>query len=101
MWNRNIKVITGIRRGYQVDVGVIEDRRNEAHKAKEIDCVVNYFDKRIYIQLAYKMDGEDKANSELDSLILTSDFFKKIIIRNEILTNFHDDSFLLGKTELF
>ena len=99
-----------IKRGYQVDVGVIEDRRNGAHKIKEIDFVVNYFDKRIYIQSAYKMDGEDKANSELDSLTLTGDFFKKIIIRNDILTSFHDDNgilhvnlaeFLLGKIELF
>ena len=56
------------------------------------------------------MDGEDKANSELDSLTLTGDFFKKIIIRNDILTSFHDDNgilhvnlaeFLLGKIELF
>jgi len=99
-----------IRRGYQVDVGVIEDRRNGEHKIKEIDFVVNYFDKRIYIQSAYKMDGEDKANSELDSLTLTGDFFKKIIIRNDILTSFYDDNgilhvnlteFLLGKIELF
>lgn len=99
-----------IRRGYQVDVGVIEDRRNGTYKIKEIDFIVNYFDKRIYIQSAYKMDGEDKANSELDSLTLTGDFFTKIIIRNDILTSFHDDNgilhvnlleFLLGKIELF
>lgn len=99
-----------IRRGYQVDVGVIEDRRNGEHKIKEIDFVVNYFEKRIYIQSAYKMDGEDKSNSELDSLTLTGDFFKKIIIRNDILTSFYDDNgilhvnlteFLLGKIELF
>lgn len=110
MWNGNIKVIAGIRRGYQVDVGVIEDRRNGTHKIKEIDFVVNYFDKRIYIQSAYKMDGEGKANSEFDSLTLTGDFFKKIIIRNDILTSFHDNNgilhvnlaeFLLGKIELF
>lgn len=99
-----------VRLGYQVDVGVIEDRRDGVRKIKEIDFVVNNFDRRIYIQSAYKIDGEDKANSELDSLKLTGDFFKKIIIRNDILTSYYDESgilhanlveFLLGKVELF
>lgn len=99
-----------IRRGYSVDVGVIEDRRNGSKKIKEIDFVVNYFDKKIYIQSALKMDDENKANSETDSLKLTADFFKKIIIRNDIPTSFYDDNgifhcrlidFLLNKINLF
>lgn len=99
-----------IRRGYSVDVGVVEDRRNDNKKLKEIDFVVNDFDKKIYIQSALRMDEQEKKKTELDSLKLTADFFKKIVIRNDIPTSFYDDDgimhcrlldFLLNKVELF
>jgi len=99
-----------VRRGYSVDVGVIEDRRDGSKKIREIDFVVNDFDKKIYIQCSYKMDDDIKINSEVDSLKLTNDFFKKIIIRRDIITSFYDESgifncsledFLLDKVELF
>lgn len=99
-----------VRLGNSVDVGVVEDRRNGSKKQKEIDFIVNQFDKRIYIQSALRMDEEEKTNSELESLKITGDFFKKIIIRNDILSTFYDDTgimhvklidFLLGKINLF
>lgn len=99
-----------IRRGYSVDVGTVEDRRKENNKLKEIDFVVNNFDKKIYIQSALRIDEQEKKETELDSLKLTNDFFKKIIIRNDIPTSFYDDDgifhcklidFLLDKVELF
>jgi len=37
-----------IRRGYSVDVGVVEDRSTENKKMKEIDFVVNNFEKNLY-----------------------------------------------------
>ena len=99
-----------IRRGYSVDVGAVEDRSNHNKKIKEIDFVVNNFDKKIYIQSAFRMDEQKKKETELDSLKLTGDFFKKIVIRNDIPTSFYDDDgimhcrlidFLLNKVELF
>lgn len=99
-----------IRRGYSVDVGVVEDRSTHNKKIKEIDFVVNNFDKKIYIQSAFRMDEQKKKETELDSLKLTADFFKKIVIRNDIPTSFYDDDgimhcrlidFLLNKVELF
>lgn len=99
-----------IRRGYSVDVGVVEDRSTNNKKIKEIDFVVNNFDKKIYIQSAFRMDEEKKKETELDSLKLTADFFKKIVIRNDVLTSFYDDDgimhcrlidFLLNQVELF
>lgn len=99
-----------IRRGYSVDVGVVEDRRKENTKMKEIDFVVNDFDKKIYIQSALRMEKQGKKETELDSLKLTADFFKKIVIRNDIPTSFYDDDgilhcrlidFLLNQVELF
>ena len=99
-----------IRRGYSVDVGVISDRAGKQNVSKEIDFVVNDGDRRIYIQSAFRMDMEAKTTSELDSLLLTKDFFKKIVIRMDITRNFYDNDgifhlnfidFLLERTELF
>ena len=99
-----------IRRGYSVDVGVVEDRKTDSKKLKEIDFVVNNFDKKVYVQSAFRIDEEKKNETELGSLKLTADFFKKIVIRNDIPTSFYDDDgimhcrlidFLLNKVELF
>ena len=99
-----------ISRGYSVDVGVVSDRSNSQNVQKEIDFVVNSADKKIYIQSAFRMDTEEKSASELSSLLLTKDFFKKIIIRLDIPHSFYDDNgifhcslidFLLKKVELF
>lgn len=99
-----------IKRGYSVDVGVVVDRRNGANSLKEIDFVVNEGDRRIYIQSTLRMDDEEKIKSELDSFKLTNDFFKKIIIRNDITHNYYDENgiyhcclsdFLLNRIQLF
>lgn len=99
-----------MRRGYSVDVGVVMDRSNGKNLQKEIDFVVNDADRKIYIQSAFRMDTEQKTSSELASLMLTKDFFKKIIIRMDIPHNFYDENgifhcnlidFLLGRVELF
>lgn len=99
-----------IRRGYKVDIGVVYDRRNGKNLQKEIDFIVNDMDRRIYIQSAYEMSKEDKASSELDSFVLTGDFYKKIVIRDDIPHHFYDDNgflhcslldFLMNRVELF
>lgn len=99
-----------IKRGYSVDVGVVYDRSDGGNTPKEIDFVVNDGDRKLYIQSALKMESDLKTDSELKSLTLTGDFFKKIIIRNDIPHNFYDDNgifhcnlvdFLLEKTETF
>ncbi len=81
-----------VHRGYSVDVGVVTDRTGGANVQKEIDFIVNDADKKIYIQSAFQMDTEKKESSELASLILTKDFFKKIIVRMDIPHNFYDDN---------
>ena len=106
----NIIYIELLRRGYSVDVGVVTDRRNDKKSIKEIDFIVNNNDKKVYIQSSLRMDDDKKINSELDSLLLTKDFFKKIIIRNDISHSYYDENgifhislinFLLKKEELF
>ena len=99
-----------LRRGYSVDVGVVTDRTGGAKVQKEIDFVVNDADKKIYIQSAFRMDTDKKESSELASLTLTKDFFKKIIVRMDIPHSFYDDmgifhcnmiDLLLDRVELF
>lgn len=81
-----------LRRGYSVDVGVVYDRTDGGKVQKEIDFVVNDADKKIYIQSAFRMDTDKKEPSELSSLMLTKDFFKKIIVRLDVPHNFYDDN---------
>lgn len=99
-----------LRRGYSVDVGVVTDRTGGANAQKEIDFVVNDADRKIYIQSAFQMDTNKKEFSELTALMLTKDFFKKVIIRMDIPHNFYDNhgifhcnliDLLLGRVELF
>lgn len=99
-----------LRRGYSVDIGVVADRSNGQNAQKEIDFVVNDADRRIYIQSAFRMDTENKADAETGSLLLTKDFFKKIVIRLDISHSYYDDNgifhcnlldFLLERCDLF
>ncbi len=99
-----------IRQGYSVDVGVVLDRRNGKYEQKEVDFVVNDGDKKLYIQSAFRMDTDKKESAEINSLMLTNDFFKKIIVRMDIPHNYYDDNgifhcnlidLLLGRIELF
>ena len=99
-----------LRREYSVDVGVVADRTGGGNAQREIDFVVNDADKKIYIQSAFQMNTDRKESFELTSLMLTRDFFKKIIVRMDIPHSFYDDSgifhcnlidMLLGRVELF
>lgn len=99
-----------VKRGYSVDVGHVTERKGNEKISREIDFVVNDGDRRIYIQSAWQMDTESKENTELKSLLLTGDYFKKIIIRMDIPHNYYDDNgffhcnlmdFLLGTVSLF
>ena len=73
-----------IRRGYNVDVGVVEvermvnGKRNQAQY--EIDFVVNTGTEQIYIQSALNVDTKDKMEQETFSLRNTRDSFRKIVI---------------------
>ena len=87
----NLIYIELLRRGYAVDVGVVTDRRNGQNKQKEIDFVVNSGNGRVYIQSAWQMPEGKKETAEEDSLRLTNDFFRKIVIRSDIPGIMTDD----------
>lgn len=73
-----------VRRGYSVDVGIVELDRVIDGKRKvsqyEIDFVVNIGNDKIYIQSALNIDTPEKKAQELFSLKNTSDFFRKIVV---------------------
>lgn len=72
------------RRGYNVDVGVVEFRERKenelTYKQLEIDFIANKGNNKIYIQSAFSMPNEEKINQEERPLLKVNDSFKKIII---------------------
>ncbi len=73
-----------IRRGYSVDVGIVEVTRVIDGKRKqsqyEIDFVVNVGNNKVYIQSALNVDTPEKKAQETFSLRHTGDFFRKIVV---------------------
>ena len=85
-----------LRRGYNVDIGVVEvnktDEKGSRLKPKyEVDFVCNQGSKRIYIQSAYEMKDNLKENQERKSLTNITDSFKKIIIVGDVSRPRMDD----------
>lgn len=76
-----------IRRGYNVDIGIIDicDKNRENKRVRrqlEVDFVVNQIDQRYYIQVAYDIATKEKQTQEFESLRKISDSFKIIVILN-------------------
>ena len=80
----NMIFVELIRRGYSVDVGVVEltlvkDGKKQQSQY-EIDFIVNTGREKVYIQSALNVDTETKKNQETFSLKNSGDFFRKIVI---------------------
>ncbi|WP_416371832.1 ATP-binding protein [Mycoplasma capricolum] len=88
-----------IRRGYSVDVGVVEIRQKEGEVLKraqlEIDFIINISHQRYYIQSALNVDTLEKRQQETQSLINVNDSFKKIVIVKENIIPRHDENGIL------
>lgn len=87
-------------RGFNVDVGVIvqydtNDKGNSIRKQLEIDFVCNQGSKRYYIQSAYAIPDQAKMEQEQRSLMLTGDFFKRIIITKDTPAPYYNESGVL------
>ena len=90
-----------INRQFSVDVGVVYARSvnengNSVRTPREIDFVVNSGGKRTYIQSAYAMVTEDKAEIELRPFALTGDSFPKMVVRKDIGKRWYDDKGILN-----
>lgn len=80
------------RRGYQVDVGVVEVRSSNQDKQLEIDFVANRGDRRYYIQSALTIGDPDKRIQETRPLNSVNDFFKKIIITKDMMLQSREEN---------
>lgn len=89
-----------VMRGYNVDVGVIEqygkDKDKTVRRQYEIDFVCNLGSKRYYIQSALNIDDEDKKIQEIRPFTCIDDFFKKIIIvKDDTLPYYNENGILI------
>lgn len=87
-------------RGFNVDVGVImqyetNEKGINIRKQLEIDFVCNQGSKRYYIQSAYAIPDQAKMEQEQRSLMLTGDFFKRIIITKDTPAPYYNESGVL------
>ena len=73
------------KRGYNVDVGVVDKQEKQAdgkyiRKQYEVDFIVNKGSLRYYIQSAFSLPDDEKVRQEKMSLLNIDDSFKKIIV---------------------
>ena len=96
-------------RGYNVDVGVVGVREDDARKQLEVDFVCNQGNKRYYIQSALNLDTPEKTLQETKSLNNLDDNFKKIVVVKDNIKLWRNESgiliigiqeFLLNKNSL-
>lgn len=85
-----------IRRGFDVDVGVVgqntrDDSGKNIRKQLEVDFVVNRGDERYYIQSALTVSDPDKRDQEIASLIRIPDSFRKIVVVKDYMKPWKDD----------
>ena len=86
-----------VRRGLNVDVGVVEyNIKNpdckKIRKQLEVDFVVNKGDRRFYIQSALSIADPDKKAQETASLIRIPDSFSKIVVVRDYLKPWRDEA---------
>ena len=86
-----------LRRGYNVDVGVVEvnETNEKGVRSKpqyEVDFVCNQGNKRIYVQSTFEMQDSVKEKQERKSLLNINDSFKKVIILGDVSKPRMDDN---------
>lgn len=89
-----------LRRGYDVDVGVVEyNFKNEKEKSAraqlEVDFVVNRGSQRYYIQSALSVSDPEKRMQEIRPLTRIPDSFRKIVVAGDRINPWKDDNGIL------
>lgn len=88
-----------LRRGYNIDVGVVEkDYKKNGIRKKvqlEVDFIINKGHQRYYIQSALNVDSAEKREQETASLKNIDDSFKKIVIVRKPIIPKHDNDGIL------
>lgn len=86
-----------IRRGFDVDVGVVEknivtDEGKKIRKQLEVDFVVNSGSQRYYIQSALSIADPEKRMQEIASLVQIPDSFRKIVVTRDFIKPWIDEN---------
>lgn len=86
-----------IRRGMDVDIGVVEYNTKDSagkkiRKQLEVDFVVNKGDKRFYLQSALSIADPEKKEQEIASLKRIPDSFSKIVVVRDYLKPWQDEN---------
>jgi len=85
-----------VRRGFDVDVGVVEiatmEGGKKVRKQLEVDFVVNRGNDRYYIQSALSIADPEKKKQEIASLLRIPDSFKKIVVVRDYMKPWKDDN---------
>lgn len=86
-----------VRRGYDVDVGVVEQNVRDGlgknvRKQLEVDFVVNRGEERYYIQSALTIAEPEKREQEIASLIRIPDSFRKIVVVRDYIKPWQDEN---------
>lgn len=89
-----------IRRGLDVDVGVVEyntkdNSGKKIRKQLEVDFVVNKGNTRYYIQSALSISDPEKKAQEIASLTRIPDSFSKIVVVKDYMKPWYDDHGIL------
>ena len=94
-----------IRRGYNVDVGVVtcfrrlvdeETKKEKKERVQlEVDFVAGKGQKRYYIQSALSISDPEKQEQETNSLNRIDDSFRKIIVVKDDIIPWHDEKGIL------
>ena len=96
----NILYCDLLRRGYDVDVGVIEHNYKDkdgksARTQLEIDFVVNRGNERYYIQSALSVADPEKREQEIRPFLRIPDSFRKIVVVGSRMHPWKDDNGIL------
>ena len=84
-----------------VDIGIVygtekDKKGNTVEVAREIDFIATYGGKKTYIQSAYALKDEEKAETENKPFSLTGDSFPKVIVRHDIRKRWYDEKGILN-----
>lgn len=84
-----------------VDIGIVYSSEKNAYGkinkvAREIDFIATSGGRKTYIQSAYALPDENKAETENKPFSLTGDSFPKIIVRHDIRKRWYDEMGILN-----
>lgn len=88
-------------RGCEVDIGIVyspevDKKGRGVQVAREIDFIATRGGKKTYIQSAYALETDSKAETENRPFGLTGDSFPKIIVRHDIRRRWYSDTGVLN-----